>query len=297
MTRTHSTVVAAVLASAAAIAHGAEGSFEQRVAANAAGVVEISNVAGSVQIAGWDRAEVEVKARYDADVDRVEVTSNGGRTRIRVVVPRGRNSRSDADLRIRVPRASGLEVSTVSANVTARDVTGEQRVKTVSGNVKSEFAAHDVEVKTVSGDLWVRGKSEPASVRLSTVSGNVRLDRGAGEVDAVTVSGNLDLDVSPARSVRVRTTSGGLEFRGKLARGASFDAETISGDLSVRAPAEDGIEFEISSFSGDIDNCFNLTAERTSRHGPGHRLSGKRGDGSAKIRMRTMSGSVDLCDR
>ncbi len=65
----------------------------------------------------------------------------------------------------------------------------------------------------------------------------------------------------------------------------------------MRASAENGFDFVISSFSGDIENCFNLEAEKTSRYGPGQRLSGKRGEGGAKIRMQTMSGEIDLCDR
>jgi DUF4097 and DUF4098 domain-containing protein YvlB len=297
MTRIHSTLAAVLLTSATAMAHAEEGSFEKRVPAGPSGVVEVSNIAGAVDVVGWDRSEVDVKGQLDSEDVRIDVTSDEGRTRIRVVVPRRSDNDSEAQLQIRVPRASELEVSTVSADVTVRDVTGEQRLKSVSGNVKTDFAGHDVEVKTVSGDLWLRGKSADADVRLSTVSGNVRLDDAAGEVDAVSVSGDLSLTMKTARSVRLRTTSGGIEYRGRLTRGASFEAETTSGDINVRVPSEDGFQYEVSAFSGDIGNCFNVEAEKTSRHGPGYRLSGKRGEGSARIRMRTMSGDIDLCDR
>jgi DUF4097 and DUF4098 domain-containing protein YvlB len=296
MIRIQSTVAAAVLAGAAAMAH-AEDSFEKRVPATPTGVVEISNVAGSVSVAGWDKPEVEVTAELGSEDTRVEVTSEDGRTRVRVIVPRNSEDDSDTELQVRVPRGSELQISTVSADIVARDVTGEQRLKSVSGNVKTDIAANDIEVKTVSGDLWLRGKSEDTDLRLSTVSGNMRLERAAGEVDAITTSGDMSLDVQPARSVRLRTTSGSVEYRGKLARDASFEAESVSGDLNVRASAENGFDFEISSFSGDIENCFNVEAEKTSRYGPGQRLSGKRGEGGAKIRMQTMSGEIDLCDR
>jgi DUF4097 and DUF4098 domain-containing protein YvlB len=296
MIRIQSSVAAAVLVGAAAMAH-AEDSFEKRVPAAPTGVVEISNVAGSVSVAGWDKPEVDVRAELGSDETRVEVTSEDGRTRIRVIVPRNSDDESDTEMQVRVPRGSELQISTVSADIVARDVTGEQRLKSVSGNVKTDIAASDIEVKTVSGDLWLRGKSEDTDLRLSTVSGNVRLERAAGEVDAVTTSGDLSLDVQPARSVRVRTTSGSVEYRGKLARDASFEAESVSGDLNVRASAENGFDFEMTSFSGDIENCFNLEAEKTNRYGPGQRLSGKRGEGGAKIRMQTMSGEIDLCDR
>ena len=100
-----------------------------------------------------------------------------------------------------------------------------------------------------------------------------------------------------ARSVRVRTTSGDLRFEGKLLRGASFDAESVSGELIVRASAEAGYAYEVTTFSGDIRDCFNVEAERTDKYGPGHRLSGTRAAGGAHVRLRTMSGGVELCDR
>jgi DUF4097 and DUF4098 domain-containing protein YvlB len=291
---------AAVLLAGAMVAAQAqeeEGSFEKTVPARANGEVEITNVSGTVQIAGWDRNEVEVRAELGDEVERVEVTEDGGNTRIRVIVPRRGGDDTDADLQVRVPHGSGLSVSTVSADITARGLTGEQRLKSVSGNVRSEIAARDIEVKTVSGDLWLRGKAQPASVRMSTVSGNVRLDGGAGVVEAVTTSGDFNLDVSAAKSVRVRTTSGSLDFRGKLLPDAELDAESVSGDLNVRAAAEKGYDFEISTFSGDIENCFNLDAVNTNRYGPGRRLTGKQGDGGARVRIQTMSGDVEVCDK
>lgn len=297
MIRIPSSIAIAVFAYAASVAHAQDDTFEKRVPAGPSGVVEISNVAGTVEVAGWDRSEVDVQAQLDSEDVKVEVTSDAGRTRIRVVVPRRSNGDSDAQLQVRVPRASELEISTVSADINARDITGEQRLKSVSGNVKTDIAGHDIEVKTVSGDLWLRGKSEDASLRLSTVSGNIRLERAAGELDAITTSGDMTLDVQPARSLRLRTTSGSIEFRGKLTRGANFEAESVSGDLTVRARAEDGFQYEISSFSGDIENCFAVEAEKSSRYGPGYRLSGKRGEGTGTVRMRTMSGDVDVCDR
>jgi DUF4097 and DUF4098 domain-containing protein YvlB len=298
MNRIQAIGAAVLLAGAVAAAQAQEeGSFEKTVPAKANGEVEISNVSGTVQIAGWDREEVEVRAELGDEVERVEVSNDAGNTRIRVIIPRRGGDDTDADLQIRVPRGSELLVSTVSADITARGVDGEQRLKSVSGNVRTEIAARDVEVKTVSGDLWLRGKDQPARLRLSTVSGNVRLDRGGGEVEAVTTSGDFNLEVAAAKSVRVRTTSGSLDFRGKLLPDAELDAESVSGDLAVRAAAEKGYDFEISTFSGDIENCFNLDAVNTNRYGPGRRLTGKQGAGGAKVRIQTMSGDVEVCDK
>ena len=71
----------------------------------------------------------------------------------------------------------------------------------------------------------------------------------------------------------------------------------MSGDLKVRAPAEDGFQFEVQSVTGDINDCFNAKAERTGEYGPGLKLNGSRGAGSGHVRLKTMSGEIDLCDR
>ena len=93
----------AVLASAAAHAAG-EGVFERQVVAGPHGVVEISNVSGRIDVSGWDRPEVNVRANLGGGVERVEVTSDHGHTIIKVVLPSysfrsGRGQRNEARIR------------------------------------------------------------------------------------------------------------------------------------------------------------------------------------------------------
>src|SRR5262245_28219746 len=295
MMRTLWYVAALALASTAALAD--ERTFERTVPAEAAGVVEISNVAGSVDVIGWDRNEVEVKGELEEGVELVDVRSSGGRTIVKVVLPQHSSHDVEANLVVRVPRKSELNVSLVSADLSSREMSGKQRLRTVSGDVKAELPSGDFDAKTVSGDVTLRGHEHVANMRISTVSGDVRLERGAGAVDATTVSGDLVLQVNPASDVRVRTTSGSLDFQGRLQNGAALDVETISGDLSLRAKSDEGFSYEISTFSGDIENCFDATVERTSKYGPGSQLNGVRKSHAAKVRAKTMSGDVNICDR
>ena len=271
-------------------------SFEKRVAAPSDGVVEISNVAGLIDVSGWDRAEVEVTGELEEGNERVDVSSEGGRTRVRVVVRSHSQHSAEADLRIRVPHASEVQITAVSSDIHTQGITGAQRLNTVSGDIRAELGA-DATIKTVSGDLWVRGSSKPANLWISTVSGDLRLERAAGSVEATSVSGLLSLDVDPARQVRARTTSGDLSFRGSLEEGATFEVQSISGTLSLRARAPKGYEYEIESFSGEIDSCFNRSNVSDRRYGPGRRLSGVLGDGAGRLRVKSMSGDIEICDR
>jgi DUF4097 and DUF4098 domain-containing protein YvlB len=285
-----------LVASAAAAAANAK-TFDRQVPAQPRGAVEISNVTGSIEVSGWDRSEVSVHAELDTGVERVEVSGDGPRTTIKVILPHASGHGGEARLQVKIPKDSELDVSAISADVTASGVLGVQHVSAVSGNITAELAGADVELKTVSGDLRLKGHGLPARLHVSTVSGDVHLERGAGELEASSVNGTLIVSLDSARAVRARTTSGDLRFEGKLTRGATFEASTVSGDLNVRTSADGGYAYEVSSFSGDITDCFNASPERTSTYGPGSRLEGTRGEGAGHVRLKTMSGDVQLCDR
>jgi DUF4097 and DUF4098 domain-containing protein YvlB len=272
-------------------------SFDQQVPAQPRGVVEISNVSGSIEVSGWDRSDVGVHAELDTGVERVDVASDGGRTTIKVILPHASSHGSEARLQVKIPKDSELNVSAISADVTTAGVLGVQRLNAVSGNITAELAGADVELKTVSGDLRLKGHGVPARLHVSTVGGDVHLEHGAGDLEASSVNGTLIVSLDSARGVHARTTSGDLRFEGKLTRGATFEASTVSGDLSVRASADGGYAYEVSSFSGDITDCFNASPERVSKYGPGSRLEGTRGEGTGHLRLKTMSGDVRLCDR
>jgi DUF4097 and DUF4098 domain-containing protein YvlB len=286
-----------VLMAGAATSAADERTFDRVVPAQPRGVVELSNVSGKIEVSGWDRSEVGVHAELGSGVERVEVRSEGGRTSIKVLLPHSSSDGGEVELKVKVPKESELDVSAVSADVATTNVLGVQRLSTVSGEVRAELGGADLELKTVSGDVRLKGHGQPARLHVSTVSGDVHLERGAGDLEASTVNGTLTVSLDSARSVRARTTSGDLRFVGKLTRGAEFEATSVSGDLSVRASAEGGFTYEVSSFSGDISDCFNASPERASQYGPGKRLQGTRGDGAGHVRLKTMSGDVELCDR
>jgi DUF4097 and DUF4098 domain-containing protein YvlB len=287
--------ITVLFASAAACASDDKTTFERQVPAEAHGVVDISNVSGTVVVTGWDRPEASVRAELGAGVERVDVSTDHGRTSIKVVRPHPGQG-GDADLHVQIPKDSELTVSAVSADVTTSGVSGVQRLHTVSGDITAELGGSDLELKSVSGDVKLKGHGQPARLHVSTVSGDVHLEHGAGDLEAGTVSGTLVVSLDSARSVRAHSTSGDVHFEGKLARGADFDVTSVSGDLNVRASADAGYAYEVSTFSGDISNCFNATP---SEHGhmPGHTLQGTRGDGAGHMHLKTMSGDVQLCDR
>src|SRR6187402_2204763 len=89
------------------------GSIDRKVAADANGEVVISNVSGSIDVRGWDRNEVRVTGDLGSGVERLDLETSGGRTVVKVVLPRGNSHDGDADIEVSVPRNSNVEVSAV----------------------------------------------------------------------------------------------------------------------------------------------------------------------------------------
>jgi len=276
-----------------------ENTIDRTVAADARGEVVISNVSGNVDVRGWDRNEVQVKGRLDEDVERVDVDTSGGRTTIKVILPKGSHDGGDAMLEIQVPRGSSVEVSAVSADVTSRGVQGAQRLTTVSGEIIADISGgNDSQVRSVSGDITVKGDSKAGALRVSSVSGSLQLTNGAGKLDVVTVSGDARVHMVDASEINGRTTSGELELHAKLVRDARVSVEGVSGDMNLDLGNTGGLALEIESFSGEITGCLaGDKVQKVSKYGPGVRLNTNIGDAAARVRAKTLSGDIEICDR
>jgi DUF4097 and DUF4098 domain-containing protein YvlB len=271
---------------------------EKSAQADPRGEVVIGNVAGDVEVTGWDRNEVHVQADLSEGVERLEFKTSGARTTIEVVLPKGRTYQGSTDLVVRVPRNSSLVINTVSADQTIKDVRGMQRLQAVSGLIQTELYNEDVELKNVSGEVWVRGHSGKGAMRVTTVSGDLRLDDVGSEMELNTVTGDMRVTVAELAKARIRTTNGDLELRAaKLTDDVRIDAEGINGDLRFRFRGSLDTEFDISTFNGEIDNCFGPKPHKTSEHGPGNALRFKEGNGDGRIRIKALNGTVEICNR
>jgi DUF4097 and DUF4098 domain-containing protein YvlB len=274
-------------------AHGQE-MVERTVPAEPKGEVEIVNVSGDVQVRGWDRNEVQVHAELGPGVDKLDIQSQKGRTTINVIVQGHRNAGS-TDLVVECPRNSTLLIKTVSADQTITDVRGVQRLQAVSGSINTKVWGEEFNVRTISGDVIVNGHSMPSTASVNTVSGDVTLANVAGELSIETVTGDMQITMPSLTRGRIQTTNGDLHLQTTLAKDARLDAEAVNGDLSFLLRSPVNAEFDVETFNGEIDNCFGPKSERTNEFAPGNALRFKEGDGSARIRVKTLNGGVEIC--
>ncbi|MCC5885136.1 MAG: DUF4097 family beta strand repeat protein [Gammaproteobacteria bacterium] len=284
-------IALAVLVSAAAT-HAAD--YERTLPAERTGEIEVRNLSGSVQVRGWDRAEVAIAARL-ADGQDIDVQSRSGRIVIEVSQPGQRRAR-EADLELRVPRDSRLRVSGVSADIEVDDVAGDLNLKSVSGHVDARGFGADLDVSTVNGRIRAVGSGQTGRLIASTVNGAIHVEGAAGQLEVSTVNGEVAITGGRFERVRLNGVNAHIHGHLELTEEGRFEADSVSGRLALRLPPELPARFDLESFSGRIQPCDGVSAERSSRFGPGYRLAFTRGAGTAQVQARSMSGEIALCE-
>ena len=108
----------------------------------------------------------------------------------------------------------------------------------------------------------------------------------------------MNVRVGRASIARIKTTNGDLDLR--AASGATKCASTRSHQRRPALPLarrKVDAEFDIETFNGEIDNCFGPEGVRTREYGPGNELHFTEGNGDARVRVKTLNGGVEICNR
>ncbi len=270
----------------------AERPVHETSAAAPNGTVEVSNIAGLIEVEGWERAEVELTGTLADSIEKVEFEVTGDHTRIKVKYPKNSEKSVYADLKVMVPSGSAVEVEAVSAEVSVSRVLGEVDLESVSGDVKVFGTPAGIDAASVSGDVIVEMAAD--QVELASVSGDILVREARGEMEAATVSGDITVENGLLMGGEFETVSGNIVLEVALDRG-HLELESMSGDLTLVVPQSTIADFEIETFSGSIDN--RLTGDqsiRTSKHTPGSELEFSTGSGGPKVSISSFSGSVTI---
>jgi DUF4097 and DUF4098 domain-containing protein YvlB len=299
------TRLTAALAAAVTLALPAGAAFGRSVdehrAADPQGQVEIIVVTGRVDVVGWDKPEIEVASTLGADVEKLDITTAGSRTTVRAVLSHTSGTHSNsgagdsgANLIVHVPQKSSLTAALITADLTVKDLQGNQNVHTVSGDITT-VTVGEARVRTVSGDVRLTAGPGSQLLEVATVSGDVHIAGAGGEVSVNTVSGDATLALATVSRAHLKTVSGDFAVTLALAPDGRFEAQSYSGNLTVNFP--DGLppaEFDVQSFSGELSTCFGRKPAKES-YGPGSRLSFREGAGTGQVRIDSKSGDVSLC--
>jgi len=264
--------------------------------ADATGHVDIYNTSGNIEVSGWSRNSVQVTGELGDDVEELIFERDGDHILIKVKVPRRHGRDIDADILVRVPEDSSIDVSGVSADIEVAGVNGEQSLQTVSGDVEASGISGDLEAASVSGDVEVEGTGAEAETSAGTVSGDVIARGLSGNLEAESVSGDVIVDGGAFDRVYFETVNGDLNFSAELLRGGKLAAESVNGDVDIEFDGDVSASFDLESFNGDIINCFGPEPQRTSRYAPGLELSFTVGDGDGRVIIETLNGDIHICN-
>ena len=154
----------------------------------------------------------------------------------------------------------------------------------------SWFNWGDGDSGSVSYELTV-----PADVALDaieTVNGDVTIEKVSGTVKAGAVNGGLEI-TNLVGDVHLETVNGSIDaYFDKLDGDQRVDVETVNGKIALRVPANTSARVTAETVNGSIDaDDFGLEPEKGF---VGRDLSGRIGEGDARISLDTVNGSIRL---
>jgi hypothetical protein len=184
-------------------------------------------------------------------------------------------ARHSADVTITLPSGCPAQVSVINASAIVSGISANISAKSVSGDITLDGVTGNVNTKTVSGDLEARGLL--GDLAFNSVAGGLTVAGGTvGQFAARTVSGQVTADVE-------LRDSGGLKV------------STVSGDVAVRVPGCTSARVDLRSARGRLRSSFGAL---TPAPGAGAATArGTLGSGSASVSLTSMAGDVALLAR
>lgn len=296
------------------------GRVDARTPAAANATVEVA-VRGTVRVTGWSRNEVHVTGTTDAG-DRLVLEGSGRSVAVRLRGERGRGG--TANIEVRVPAGSSVEVSGGSGAIHVSGVTGAVETNSQGGPITVTGAPRRIEVNAAGGPVTIDART--GSLEISALGGPVRVSgavRERTEINAVggpvDVLGSVnDIEVNsmggPVRvvdaggRVEISAVSGNVEVRGSRLRGS---VQNVSGNVTVTSTGPLAGALSLDSHSGNVElrlpagasatvNLTTFSGRFISEVGGQTRREGERdrqivvGAGGPSVSVTTFSGNVKL---
>ena len=200
---------------------------EQSVATSIAPEVIIEQVLGELQVKGWDRPEVSIKANPD------ELTFNEQDDVVRLSC-RGNCS-------IRLPHAATILVESVHGGARFKLLEDQLTIEQVLGSLALRNVA-EIRVEAVHGELSARQVA--GDLHAGQVFGNAELRNVQGKCILEEVSGNLD--VRNVEGEIKASTQGNARLSLEVLTGGAYEVHA-GGNIHAHIPEDANLEVTLSS--------------------------------------------------
>ncbi|HEV7932379.1 MAG TPA: DUF4097 family beta strand repeat-containing protein [Actinomadura sp.] len=186
-----------------------------------------------------------------------------------------RNNRSSADVTVTVPPDCPVSLNLVNANAVVTGLTSGVSVRSGAGEITLDGVTGRVNADMIGGVVEAQGLD--GTVQFTSVSGDLALAGGSIErLTGRSVSGRIAADID-------------------LIEGGQVQVNTASGEVTLRLPASTSAEVSLTTITGRIDSSFP-ELKAPSRSVP-HTLTGTLGDGSGRVTVNTVSGTITVLSR
>lgn len=248
----------------------------------------LTNNAGEVVVASWDRDVVKVEASH-SDRDSVDIQTADQTLRIRSRAARG--PASLVDYRLTVPRWMPVNLSGSYLEAAIEGTSAEVTVETVHGNVRVVGGSGAVSVRSVMGEIAVDQAS--GRVQATTVNEGIRLTNVTGDMSAETTNGDIVIENAQTSNVEVSTVNGDVTFNGTVRDGGAYRLTTHGGDVRVGLGGAANATVFVRTFRGDFSSDFPIQLpEGQSRDSGSKRFNFTLGTGSARIEVQSFNGDI-----
>jgi DUF4097 and DUF4098 domain-containing protein YvlB len=273
-------LTAAALTLFTASARAADNRKESRLEIAPGGNLTVINALGSVTLHSSPGHQVLVA--YTTHSDKMEVDQTNPdkqRIELRSHVLAGQKSSPDearVDFEITVPPGVSVNVTTVSAPITAEALNGDLSLSSETGQVTVRNVARS--------HLHVRSMNAPVILNNVTLS-HVDVQSNAGPVHLTAVTGP---------NVTAGTANGSIDYHGDCAGGGDYRFSTHTGDIEVWLPASASVDLSARSRTGSVDNEFPLEEKQHQVNPPvqGRSFAGTSNSGSSSVELQSISGRI-----
>lgn len=277
------------------------------VPVGANGLLELRTVVGDISVIpgpGKD-AHVEIvrrsRGRTDADaklgLERVVagVERAGDRAAVIAVYPSNRRGpfHVSVSYAVTVPAGTRIAASSISGNITIRNVKGDVDALVTSGSITISGAKRVSSAKSIAGNVTLTDITTDESITAGSMTGDIILDRvKARRLDLEATAGNVNARDVECQTADVTTLNGSIDYAGRLAENGNYVLKAHAGNVRVSIAGKTGFELRATTFSGEIRPAPGLTLQGVGK-GRGS-LRGTVGDGRASLVVTTFSGNIDV---
>ncbi|MBU1356527.1 MAG: DUF4097 domain-containing protein [Candidatus Edwardsbacteria bacterium] len=301
---------------------GSEKAEEEKVItvpAQGVTILSVSQPRSDFEITGTDgdqiniRADIQVWAEEQDEAEEklrsLDITTENDSGTLRIKLdgpPWTKKRRTKVDFTIEMPRHITAEISSASGDITVSGLHKGARLNTASGDISVSDCIGELILSSASGEVGLNG-CQKAKIKINTASGDIQMSGAEGEiafqtvsgdvsaslsgnVQGQTVSGGIDIKAEKPGEIKINSTSGDVRFQGPLSGVNDSAIATVSGDVSLGLEKGSSAMIEAGTVSGDIDCGLELAGSRQSSRS----LSGKLGDGQGSLKVKTVSGDIEI---